>query len=151
MPAIAAPARIASKIERQIDRVIEAVKAGMRSSSMVGISIPPFAQIYRRKVADLAGALNAEEAGVEAAEILRTLIEKIRLIPAQGKQLEIELDGALLALRRWQKNAPAVNYGGAINNGCGDTKPPIPNILSLCSSARLEAGNPHEAAAAIVD
>ena len=40
------------------------------------------AEIYRRKVADLAAALNAQETRAEAAEILRGLIERIELRPA---------------------------------------------------------------------
>lgn len=45
---------------------------------------PGLAEVYRRKVADLAAALNAEGTRVEAGEIIRSLIDEIRLHPEDG-------------------------------------------------------------------
>jgi hypothetical protein len=42
---------------------------------------PGLAQLYRNKVADLAAALNTETTRTQAAEIIRSLIDEIRLIP----------------------------------------------------------------------
>jgi hypothetical protein len=64
---------------------------------------PGLADIYARKVADLAAALDQDDTRAEAADILRGLIEKITLRPdpdaANGHVIEIygEL-GAILAL-----------------------------------------------------
>ena len=59
------------------------------------------AELYRRKVAALADALNAETMRSEATAAMRGLIEEIRLAPADGK-LRIELFGELAALSHWQ-------------------------------------------------
>jgi len=58
---------------------------------------PKLAEIYRNKVANLTEALNAPDARTEAAEILRDLIDEIRLVPENGR-LEIELAGDLAAI-----------------------------------------------------
>lgn len=60
---------------------------------------PRLADIYRRKVADLHNALLQEETRTEAAEILRGLIDEIRLTPEDGA-LRIDLKGALAGILR---------------------------------------------------
>ena len=57
---------------------------------------PNMAEIYRRKVTDLHVALNEEGTRLEAAEILRSLIEEIALVPEDGA-LRIEVRGDLAA------------------------------------------------------
>jgi DNA invertase Pin-like site-specific DNA recombinase len=58
---------------------------------------PNVAEIYRRKVADLQAALAEPKAQAEALEILRGLIERVVLHPAE-KGFEIELVGEIAAM-----------------------------------------------------
>ena len=55
---------------------------------------PGAAEVYRRKVEKLTEALNKDELRSEAAEILRSTIQAIRLVPEDG-ELMIELVGIL--------------------------------------------------------
>jgi site-specific DNA recombinase len=110
-----------AKTEREIGRLIEAIKAGVpgaavkdemktleaRRSNLVDQlkEAPPavprlhpnVAAAYREKIARLREALNAEDSRTEAAEMIRGLIEEIRLVPEKGR-LRIELFGELAAL-----------------------------------------------------
>ncbi len=116
--------------ERQIRQIIEAIKAGMFHESMKaemdGLEArkksleaaiaeapkpqprlhPKLADIYREKVADLHVALNDESCREEAVEIIRALIDEIRLVPEHGR-LGIVLRGdlaAILAFANAKKN-----------------------------------------------
>ena len=73
------------------------------------------AEVYHRKVADLAEALNREDARAEAAEILRGLIERIELQPrAEGYEILLrgDLAGILALSARTQKARHAVGVTG---------------------------------------
>jgi hypothetical protein len=109
------------KTEREIRRLIEAIKAGVPGAAVrdemtilearrVNLvarfeTAPPpmprlhpnLAELYRQKVMNLAQALNDEHTRLEAAECIRELIEEIRLVPDNGK-LRVELYGELAAL-----------------------------------------------------
>ncbi len=109
------------KTERDIQRVIEAIKAGVpgsavkdematlenRRTDLIGRLErtpapiprlhPNLAELYRRKVVNLGEALNEESTRAEAAEAIRALIEEVRLVPENGK-LRTELFGELAAL-----------------------------------------------------
>ena len=109
------------KAEREIRRVIEAIKSGVPGvavkDEMAALEArrvellaqlqaapppmprlhPNLAELYRQKIMNLAEALNEEHARLEAAECLRELIEEIRLVPKSGR-LQIELYGELAAL-----------------------------------------------------
>ncbi len=117
----AARRRELAKVERQIGRIVEAVKDGFyvpaMKAEMAGLETrraelaaalaetpedppalhPGLAEVYRRKVAELTAALNEEGLRMEAAEALRTLVEAIRLTPQDGR-LDIELVGALAGI-----------------------------------------------------
>jgi site-specific DNA recombinase len=110
-----------AKMEREIGRLVEAIKTGVpgpavkdemktleaRRSDLVDQlkAAPPavprlhpnVAALYREKIARLREALNAEGTRTEAAEMIRGLIEEIRLVPEKGS-LRIELFGELGAL-----------------------------------------------------
>jgi site-specific DNA recombinase len=76
---------------------------------------PNLAELYRRKVADLHAALQREETRVEAAEIVRSLIDAITLTPENG-HLRIDLTGQLagiLALASDSKK-PATGVGDGL-------------------------------------
>jgi site-specific DNA recombinase len=109
------------KTEREIRRLIEAIKAGVPGAAVKEEmtvlearrveflarleATPPsmphlhpnLAELYRQKVTNLAEALNDEHTRLEAAECIRELIEEIRLVPEDGK-LRVELYGELAAL-----------------------------------------------------
>ena len=60
---------------------------------------PAMAEIYRRKVVEMAETLNRDDRRVEAAAILRGLIERIELQPSE-KRYEILLRGDLAGILR---------------------------------------------------
>ena len=75
---------------------------------------PSLAELYRRKVADLHEALQAEDTRAEAAEIIRGLVEEIVLTPEDG-ELRIDLKGELvgiLALGSENKSPAAISRDG---------------------------------------
>ena len=55
---------------------------------------PNLAEVYRKEVGNLTEALNAEATRQEAGEIIRGLIDEIRLVP-DGDELRIHLKGEL--------------------------------------------------------
>ena len=78
---------------------LEAQQRGIPSADPITLH-PGLADIYARKVANLAEALNAEDTKAEAADILRSLIDKLILTPdptAPGGH-KIELFGELGAI-----------------------------------------------------
>ena len=110
-----------ARVERQIRNIVEAVKAGLFAPAMKDemtaleerkarlvestrdqVEEPPMlhpglAEVYRRKVEKLTQALNKEELRAEAAEMLRSMIQAIRLVPEDG-ELAIELVGELAGI-----------------------------------------------------
>ncbi len=110
-----------ARTERDIARIIEAIKAGVPGEAVrdemavlearkadltqqrddapqpVPRLHPTLADVYRRKVDDLAKALNEEGTRAEASEAIRQLIDEVRLVPDDGT-LKIELYGELAAL-----------------------------------------------------
>lgn len=119
---------------RQVRNIVEAVKAGFFAPAMkeemaalearqaelrAGLEEAPaeappalhpgLAEAYRRKVGELSAALNEPALRQEAAEALRPLIGRIRLIPQQGA-VAIELVGELagiLALANGKRPRPS--------------------------------------------
>ena len=109
------------RVNRDIQKVIEAIKAGYAGrelkremddlqakketlvAQLAGANEPPpllhpsMAGLYRSKVEELAAALQREDTRLEASEMLRGLIDSIVLIPEEG-QLRIELRGNLAAM-----------------------------------------------------
>ena len=97
-----------AKVEKQIRNIVEAVKAGLfapamkdelaaleeRKAQLVAstrdqVEEPPLlhpalANVYRRKVETLTQALNKAELRAEAAEMLRSMIQTIRLCWRRG-------------------------------------------------------------------
>jgi len=114
-------ARDLAKAEKEIANIVEAIKSGMSASALrdelVALEAkkteleqsleaapkpvlrlhPNLADLYREKVANLAASLNAVDAGAEAAEAIRALIDEVRLVPDEDR-LRIELYGELSAL-----------------------------------------------------
>ena len=124
------------RVLRGIHEVIEAIKAGLRSPTLAAELValaarkhdleaslqqapqpkprihPNAALVYRAKVADLDTALSCEGTRAEAADILRELIEEVRLVPEHG-ELQIELRGKLAAILSFtQKSNPGAGGAG---------------------------------------
>ncbi|MBK5927294.1 recombinase family protein [Rhodobaculum claviforme] len=105
-----------AQVTRKIDQILDAIEGGMFHPSMkdrmtaletqktalnvkleeLGPEEPPvllhpgLTEVYARKVGDLVTALNAEGTRLEATEILRSLVDEIRLHPEQdGHAIEI--------------------------------------------------------------
>jgi site-specific DNA recombinase len=109
-----------SDIERKIKAMVDAIENGVftastrdrllelerRKAELDGLKPPApvarfhpnVAEIYRQKVAHLWAALNDPALREEAAEVLRGLIEEIRLAPVGDGGLQIELFGELAAI-----------------------------------------------------
>jgi site-specific DNA recombinase len=109
------------KTERDIQKLIEAIKDGVPGSAVkdemksleeqrktltynlekapapMPRLHPNLDKLYRDKVARLTDSLNEEHTQSEAAEAIRDLIDEVRLMPKDGK-LKIELFGELAAL-----------------------------------------------------
>ncbi len=109
------------RVKRDIQKVIEAIKAGFalpelkvemdalqarKEALLASLSTaeepapllhPTMADLYRSKVEELAEALQREDTRLEASEMLRGLIDSIVLTPEKG-QLRIELRGNLAAM-----------------------------------------------------
>lgn len=125
-------------VNRDIRTIIDAIKSGLRGSSLQEELLrlearrdelvaaaretqprlvrlhPNLANIYKDKVGRLHQELTREDVQAEAAELLRSLIRKIRLIP-EGGQLEIELHGDLATILAFADNNPRrVASAGAI-------------------------------------
>jgi site-specific DNA recombinase len=77
---------------------------------------PAMAEVYHRKVADLAEALNRDDTRAEAAEILRGLVERIELQPSDaGYDILLRGDLAgILALSAQSKKPAALSRGGLL-------------------------------------
>src|SRR5260221_3487620 len=110
-----------ARVERQVDAIVDAIKDGLRPASMKQELLalearkqelaaemkqtpapaprldPKLAELYRERVERLHEELNRPELRAEAAEVLRGLIDEVRLIPENGR-LEIELMGALAGI-----------------------------------------------------
>jgi hypothetical protein len=86
---------------------------------------PNAAEIYRRKVAELELALNHDSIRAEAAEILRSLIDRVVLTPDALDSLDAQLDGVLALSNPEQQKLPALGAAGsqlsmvAVESGCG--------------------------------
>ena len=70
---------------------------------------PNLAELYRKKVSDLQSVLTGDEADPEAANLVRSLVDKIVLTPSDGK-LQVDLAGDLAAILAMATNKkPAGN------------------------------------------
>jgi hypothetical protein len=107
------------QVKRQLDGLITAISEGLRGPGLQDrlsaleaeqarledtlrrpapspIRLHPhLAEAYRHRVADLARHLNSEDGRTEALEIVRSLIERVTVKPANGGAIEIEIVGEL--------------------------------------------------------
>ncbi len=117
-----------AKINKELESLVSAVKAGIQSDTLkaeferleqnkrvieqeLAAEPPPpirlhpnLAEIYRQKVENLTEALNTEETRQEAGEIIRGLVDEIRLVP-DGDDLRIHLKGELAEMLALSTNA----------------------------------------------
>jgi hypothetical protein len=95
-------ARVAARREE-----LEAMLGGTREEPV--LLHPGMAAHYRSQVANLAQVLNREESRAEAADLLRSLVERIELTPNEQGRLDIDLHGDLagiLTLASKKKDGP---------------------------------------------
>jgi site-specific DNA recombinase len=85
------------KIGALEDRKIELAGLVEQAAEPIPLLHPNLASLYRARIAQLCESLNDEEGMPRAAEVLRTLIDQIRLVPSAGK-LVIDLRGDLAAI-----------------------------------------------------
>jgi site-specific DNA recombinase len=124
------------KTEREVSRLIDAIKAGVPGAAikdemttlearrrdflaqLQGTPTPQprlhpnLAEVYRQKIAHLGEALNDEGTRTEAVECIRELIEEIRLVPEHG-MLSVQLFGELAALLNLSNEHPRSGGTGA--------------------------------------
>ncbi len=84
-------ARIAAKRED-----LEALLDGVEEETV--ILHPNMARYYRHQVENLTEALNSEENSAEAADLIRTLVDRITLTPNDQGKLDIDLFGDLAGI-----------------------------------------------------
>jgi site-specific DNA recombinase len=143
------------RVCRQIDRLVDALADGESAAPLTGrlrelekrrLELerelktaaapaprlhPNIAEVYRGKVAELHGALMAEDAG-PARELIRGLVEAIVLIPENGR-LRVEVRGELAAILRL--------------SGCANEKAPAFGPELLAEQIKMVAGAGFEPAA----
>jgi hypothetical protein len=104
---------------------------------------PALAEVYRQHVAALQDALRDPDSRDEAFEIIRSLIDEIRLVPEDGA-LKIELRGELagilaLAAESTKARDPSTMGLRANQDGCGDPQPPT--VFDICSRVGPNRGH----------
>lgn len=76
---------------------------------------PNLAEVYRQRVTELSAAL-VGDAGAEARELIRGLVEEIRLVP-EGAQLRIEVRGELASMLRLAEGARNDESPSGVSDG----------------------------------
>ncbi len=116
-----------SRIDRELGKLLEVLKAGGPIETIVAemkrletrkaelteklatVHEPPpllhpnMAEIWRQRITELHGALNDEASKAEAFTLLRSLIDRVTLVPNDG-ELAIELRGELAAMLAFSAN-----------------------------------------------
>jgi hypothetical protein len=80
---------------------------GIKPPAQITRFNPNVAEVYRQKAAHLEEALNDPALREDAAEILRGLVDEIRLAPVDDGALQVELFGELAAIVTLGENAKA--------------------------------------------
>jgi chorismate mutase len=124
-----------AKVEREIKLIITAIKDGVPALSLkdelvslesrkVELEVdieqtpapmprlhPNLSELYRQKIDRLHETLNQEDVQSEASEVIRSLIDEIRLSPDDGN-LKIELYGDLAGMLALANNSPTSGNEG---------------------------------------
>ena len=83
----------AAEVRDDLDRVItrrEELQALLEGTAEEPVILHPnMAEFYHRQVTNLAATLNTDENRAEAADLIRSLVERIILIPNAENRLEI--------------------------------------------------------------
>jgi len=115
------------RVQRDLDRTIQAILGGVPDAQLkakIGglearkaeledqvanaVEPPPrlhpnMAEIYRQRIAALYEGLQSEDGKAEAANVFRTLVDQVTLVPEEAK-LAIVLRGDLAAMLRFASN-----------------------------------------------
>jgi site-specific DNA recombinase len=141
-----------ARVQGQIERAVDAIVAGTASPALKGRLEelerrkaeleaelagaeapaprlhPSLAEVYRERIAELARVLEADDAA-EAREVVRGLVEAIRLVPEDGR-LRIEVRGELGAILRLAEGA----------RGVGNDKRPGSVAEAFVVQIKMDAG-----------
>ena len=99
---------------------------------------PNLAELYRRRVAELSEVLSSDD-DAEARELVRGLVEEIRLVPEEGK-LRIEVRGELGAILRLAAGAGGPGMSSRPENG----KRPGISAEAFLEQIKMDAGTGFE-------
>ncbi len=127
------------RVDRELDKAIQAILDGVpgaklkdrigaletRKAELIDLLAnaeepppllhPNMAEIFRRRISALHESLQGEEGKAEAAELFRTLVDQVTLVPDADK-LAIIIRGDLAAMLRFAagKKNPALSEGGVL-------------------------------------
>jgi hypothetical protein len=96
------------KLEQRRDTLEAEIAAGREAPPLLH---PNLAELYRERVARLHEALADEATRLEAAEIIRSLVDEIRVVPEAGR-LRIDLKGDLAGILAAAANSKKPATGG---------------------------------------
>ncbi|WP_198400259.1 hypothetical protein [Bradyrhizobium pachyrhizi] len=128
------------RVQRDLDRGIQAILDGVPGAQLkdkigglearkaeltellANAQVPPpllhpnMAEIYRQRIATLYESLQSEDGKAEAAEVFRTLVDQVTLVP-DAEELAIVLRGDLAAILRFaanKKNPDVLSEAGVL-------------------------------------
>ena len=97
------PLKLKAKIENMEARKAELIDLLANADEPPPLLHPNMAEIYRQRIAQLHDNLQTGEERVNAAEIFRTLVEQVIMLPVDG-ELKIVLRGDLAGILRFAAN-----------------------------------------------
>ena len=107
---------LSDELSEMKEREIEIKALLEQETDLPPIIHPTMSKIYREKVANLREALNQDDSRQQAADILRTLIDRIVLSPTEAEiGLDIDIEGDLagiLSLAKGQKKTASLAESG---------------------------------------
>ena len=113
---IDAPKRVMKQMKELETRKEDLEKALAEAVEPPLLLHPNMAEIYRQRISTLYESLQSEDGKDEAAEVFRTLIDQVTLVPDEG-ELAIVLRGDLAAILRFaanKKNPDVLSEAGVL-------------------------------------
>ena len=109
------------KVLKQELKALEARQAELErvlaiATAQAPLIHPNLAEVYRQKVAAMHEALHDTASRDEAFDVIRSLIDEIRLVPADG-ELRIEIRGELAGILELCRDADKTKPGGLSTAG----------------------------------
>lgn len=131
------PERVRRDLERAIQAILDGVPGAQLKDKIGGLEArkaeltellanadepppllhPNMAEIYRQRIPTLYECLQSEDSKAEAAEVFRTLVDQLTLVPAED-ELAIVLRGDLAAILRFAANKKNPDVLSEAGVGC---------------------------------